>query len=121
MGRDIILILQNDLQLLTNKKALIFHSFYKIAVATASVLVSFSAHSEANEPGHTPNWTCKGHHAEPARWVQLDPVFESCDIGHPQSPIDVRKRVMAEAPAQAANTRGWSDGQLIARRVDLHR
>lgn len=44
-----------------------------------------------------PHW---GYHGEdaPAHWAELNPDFETCAIGHMQSPIDIRHAHLAELP-----------------------
>ncbi|MFN3768807.1 MAG: carbonic anhydrase [Ectopseudomonas guguanensis] len=44
-----------------------------------------------------PHWTYDGKEG-PEHWAQLDPGYETCAIGHAQSPIDIRNATRAALP-----------------------
>lgn len=68
--------------------------------------------SGATAAGPQPHWGYQGEHA-PEHWAEMDPGFETCALGHMQSPIDIRDAHPADlseigfdyhaGPAEAVN------------------
>jgi carbonic anhydrase len=53
--------------------------------------------SGAMAAGPQPHWGYQGEHA-PQHWAEMDPGFETCALGHRQSPIDIRNAHPADLP-----------------------
>lgn len=53
--------------------------------------------SGAMAAGPQPHWGYQGEHA-PQHWAEMDPGFETCALGHMQSPIDIRDAHLADLP-----------------------
>ncbi|MGQ7959338.1 carbonic anhydrase [Pseudomonas sp. SP16.1] len=70
----------------------------KTLIATLTAL--FATGAMAAEP--QPHWTYAGK-AGPEHWARLDPGYETCALGHSQSPIDIRNATRAALPRIAFN------------------
>lgn len=53
--------------------------------------------SGAMAAGPQPHWGYQGEHA-PEHWAEMDPGFETCALGHMQSPIDIHDAHPADLP-----------------------
>jgi carbonic anhydrase len=50
------------------------------------------------QQSHPPHWAYEGKEG-PAEWAKLDKAFETCSLGHTQSPIDIQGAKTAELTA----------------------
>lgn len=53
--------------------------------------------SSAMAAGPQAHWGYQGEHA-PEHWAEMDPGFETCALGHMQSPIDIHNALPADLP-----------------------
>jgi carbonic anhydrase len=53
--------------------------------------------SSAMAAGPQAHWGYQGEHA-PEHWAEMDPGFETCALGHMQSPIDIHDALPADLP-----------------------
>lgn len=53
--------------------------------------------SSAMAAGSQAHWGYQGEHA-PEHWAEMDPGFETCALGHMQSPIDIHNALPADLP-----------------------
>lgn len=65
-------------------------------ILSAAVAALLASSAMAAEP--QAHWGYQGEHA-PEHWAELSPDFETCAIGHNQSPIDIRGAHRAKLPA----------------------
>lgn len=54
-----------------------------------------------------PHWSYKGKEG-PEHWAQLDPGYETCALGHAQSPIDISQATRASLPRIVFNYQAGS-------------
>lgn len=75
--------------------------FMKNLLTLPSLLVAIGLGTVAAPALAGPHWAYAGHHAGPAAWAHLAPEFETCALGHAQSPINITRTHKAELPALA--------------------
>ena len=63
-------------------------------IVALSALFATGALAAEQQP---PHWNYQGQEG-PEHWAQLDPGYETCAIGHAQSPIDIRSAKHATLP-----------------------
>ena len=66
----------------------------KTLIVALSALFATGAMAAEQQP---PHWNYQGQEG-PEHWAQLDPGYETCAIGHAQSPIDIRSAKHATLP-----------------------
>src|SRR5262245_15863156 len=72
-----------------------FRRFTLICGVLASAALVVGALSAQEHPG--PHWSYRGGDG-PDHWGDLDKTFKTCQLGHRQSPIDIRNPQPADLP-----------------------